>query len=188
MARTTGPLFSLTASGSLGKTIVYSIWKGRSYVRSLVIPQNNRTALQQLTRGFLGAIAKSAKAVLTASKDTAPGLGSQFFLDTATYVPGTQSWVATYQKDEHSSVASDQIIFDALGTEDELYETAAGTAGLSDYVSVGDTPVTYTKGFQLYMLAKFAVGSLAYTGFAAGIDEATELELTAFVGYVQTSV
>jgi hypothetical protein len=40
MAKTTGPLFSLTASGTVGNTITYSNWKGRPYVRRRVIPMN----------------------------------------------------------------------------------------------------------------------------------------------------
>lgn len=46
MARTKGPLFSLEASGSLKKTLVYGHWKGRSYVRSHVIPENPQTPTQ----------------------------------------------------------------------------------------------------------------------------------------------
>ncbi len=46
MARTKGPLFSLDASGSLDKTIVYSQWKGRSYVRRHAIPFNPKTPAQ----------------------------------------------------------------------------------------------------------------------------------------------
>jgi len=40
MARVKGPLFSLEASGSLKKTITYSQWKGRNYVREHTIPFN----------------------------------------------------------------------------------------------------------------------------------------------------
>ena len=46
MARVAGPLMSLSASGSIGKAIVYSRWKGRPYVRTWVIPSNPRTGLQ----------------------------------------------------------------------------------------------------------------------------------------------
>jgi len=49
-ARTTGPLFSLTASGSVGNVITYSTWKGRPYVRNKVIPLNPNTTLQQNVR------------------------------------------------------------------------------------------------------------------------------------------
>lgn len=43
MAKTKGPLFSLDASGTVAKTIVYSRWKGRSYVRRHTIPLNPQT-------------------------------------------------------------------------------------------------------------------------------------------------
>ena len=53
MARTTGPLMSLDASGSVAKTIVFSKWKGRNYVRQLVTPANPRAALQVSTRAMM---------------------------------------------------------------------------------------------------------------------------------------
>lgn len=188
MAKVTGPLMSLDASGTVGHTAVFSKWKGRNYVRVRVIPHNLRSAAQQLTRGYLGAIAKAAKAVLTAAKDTLPGLGSQFFLDTTTYIPGTQSWVASFQASEHSSVSADKTHYLTLGADIDDWDEGAATAGLSDYITVGDTPVTYTAGFQLYILAKFAVGSLGYDGFAAGIDGESGTEVADFVTYCQTSV
>lgn len=46
MARVKGPLFSLEASGSIAKTVVYSQWKGRNYVREHTIPYNPQTAPQ----------------------------------------------------------------------------------------------------------------------------------------------
>ena len=50
MAKPTGPLLSLGASGTLAKTLVYSKWKGRPYVRRWVTPANPQTAGQDLTR------------------------------------------------------------------------------------------------------------------------------------------
>lgn len=46
MATTKGPLMSLDASGSVADTITFSKWKGRNYVRELVIPANPKTGLQ----------------------------------------------------------------------------------------------------------------------------------------------
>jgi hypothetical protein len=188
MAKVTGPLMSLDASGTVGNTAVFSKWKGRNYVRLRVIPQNIRSAGQQLTRGFLGVIAKAAKAVLTAAKDGDNEFkGSKFFADTKTLIASSQSWIAVFQGNEHASVSADKIIFSGLSSVADLYETAAGNAGLADYITVGDTPVTYSAGFQLYILAKFAVGSLAYSGFGDGIDEATAPQLASFVEYAQLS-
>lgn len=46
MATTKAPLFGLDASGSLAGAIVFSKWRGRTYVRKLTIPANPRSALQ----------------------------------------------------------------------------------------------------------------------------------------------
>ncbi len=55
MTRVQGPLFSITASGTIGDAIVYSNWKGLPYVRARVIPANPRTADQVSARQTLTA-------------------------------------------------------------------------------------------------------------------------------------
>lgn len=50
MAKTTAPMLSFDASGQIGKTQVYSKWKGRGYARRYVIPANPRSAGQYLAR------------------------------------------------------------------------------------------------------------------------------------------
>jgi hypothetical protein len=189
MAKVTGPLMSLDASGTVGHTAVFSKWKGRNYVRVRVIPRNMRTGDQQLVRGFLGVIAKAARAVLTAAKDVTNGLGSQFWADTQTHVPASQSWVAAFQGSENRDVATDKTHFATLTGVKDDYEDAAATAGLVPYVSVGDTPITYSPGFQLYILAKYAVSALACDLFVTGgIDLATSGELVNFVDYIQVGL
>lgn len=55
MAKVTGPLFSLSASGTLADTITFSMWKGTPYVRLTVIPNNPQTASQQSQRSTMTA-------------------------------------------------------------------------------------------------------------------------------------
>jgi hypothetical protein len=55
MAKVKGPLFSLSASGQIAKTLVYGDWKGIDIVRKYVIPANPNTALQQTQRGYFAA-------------------------------------------------------------------------------------------------------------------------------------
>ena len=55
MARVTGALFSLTASGSIGDVITFSNWKGLQYVRSKVTPANPQTDAQVSQRNTLAA-------------------------------------------------------------------------------------------------------------------------------------
>lgn len=57
MAKTTGPLFSLEASGTIAKTITYSRWKGRPYSRVRVIPLNPFSAGQVRARDLIRCMA-----------------------------------------------------------------------------------------------------------------------------------
>lgn len=52
MPKLTGPLFSLTASKSLGKAITYSRWRGIQYARQRVIPTNPQTTAQTDVRNI----------------------------------------------------------------------------------------------------------------------------------------
>jgi hypothetical protein len=70
MARTTAPLFSLDASGTLAKAVVFSKWRGRSYVRRHAIPKNPQTAAQVGIRAmmkFLSQAYAADKTVIDAS-------------------------------------------------------------------------------------------------------------------------
>lgn len=58
MARTTGPLFSLDASGSVGGAITFSKWKGRNYVRRRVIPSNPKSGAQVGRRAMVAFLAQ----------------------------------------------------------------------------------------------------------------------------------
>lgn len=53
MVKLTGPLFSITASGSLAKAVTYSSWKGRAYARQRVIPANPQSGPQTGMRAML---------------------------------------------------------------------------------------------------------------------------------------
>jgi|WetSurMetagenome_2_1015567.scaffolds.fasta_scaffold1306768_1 hypothetical protein len=52
MAKVVSPLFSFEARGQIGKALVYSVWKGISYVRKYVVPQNPNTVNQQTIRSY----------------------------------------------------------------------------------------------------------------------------------------
>ena len=59
MAKTTGPLFSLEASGTIAKTITYSRWKGRPYTRVRVVPLNPYDPDQVAARNRIRTMAPS---------------------------------------------------------------------------------------------------------------------------------
>lgn len=58
MALVNGPLFSLDASGQIGKALVYSKWKGRNYVREYVVGANPNTIGQLTRRAMFGLLSR----------------------------------------------------------------------------------------------------------------------------------
>lgn len=66
MAKITGGLFSLDASGTIADTLTYSKWKGIGYARQRVIPANPRSTDQTDTRqvfSFLQSLYKRLPAI-----------------------------------------------------------------------------------------------------------------------------
>lgn len=167
MAKVTGPLMSMSASGSVAGAIVFATWKGVAYVRQLVIPANPNTADQQGARSVLGSLAKSAAAVLTSTIDSA-FVGSPFFTAARDLAPSGQSWVSYFQKVMNPLFAARVTAYAALSsTIKGYYNTSATGIGLASYVDKAD--VTHTAGEQLYILAYFATIFLGYT-MTGGID------------------
>lgn len=52
MAKVVNPLMSMSASGQIGKSLVYFKWKGLDVVRSYAIPANPKTNSQMTQRGY----------------------------------------------------------------------------------------------------------------------------------------
>lgn len=59
MAKVTGALFSMDASGKFGGAMVFTKWKGRQVCRQLVIPSNPQTVGQVETRNAMKVAAKA---------------------------------------------------------------------------------------------------------------------------------
>lgn len=81
MARLTGALFSLGASGTIANTLTYGTWKGIQYARTRVIPANPQSIDQSQTRDvfrFLGDYYKFA-----------PGIAREPWIAATTGIPMT---------------------------------------------------------------------------------------------------
>jgi len=61
MARLTGALFSLAASGTIADTLTFAKWNGIQYVRTRVIPANPKSAAQQEVRGVFSTLTEMWK-------------------------------------------------------------------------------------------------------------------------------
>lgn len=68
MAKVSGPLMSMDASGTLGKAITFSKWKGVPVVRQYVVPANPNTIAQQAVRNSFTAASDAFKALDATNK------------------------------------------------------------------------------------------------------------------------
>ena len=186
MAKVTGPFMSIDASGTFADVLTASKWKGRSYMRQRVIPANPETSGQKAVRSILGTLAKACRAVLTSYADIA-GVGSPFFVAARDGAPSGQSWISWLQKVLNSLFSTLVAGFGGLsGTIEGYYNAGGADAGLTSYTDKSGG--VHSAGEQLYMLAYFAVNYLGYTGFASGIDSASEAQVDTFVEYVHDTV
>lgn len=71
MASLKGPLFSLSASGAVAKTLVYGSWKGVKTVRQHVTPANPQTADQTTQRGLVTSVVSAWKNYITGAEGRA---------------------------------------------------------------------------------------------------------------------
>ncbi len=70
MVRVQAPALSLEASGSLGGAMVFSKWKGRPYVRSLVTPANPKSGGQVGMRSMLKWLSQEWSGISAANQAT----------------------------------------------------------------------------------------------------------------------
>lgn len=77
-ARVSGPLFSMSASGTVGKAVTYGIWKGRPWARVWFKPQNPRTDKQVNVRAAMALIVLAWQANDDDFHDYWDGVADQF--------------------------------------------------------------------------------------------------------------
>lgn len=69
MAKVTGPLFSMSASGKFADSLVFGNWKGINYVRKYAKPGGEPTSSQKLVQSLFSAAAKKYKTLSAADKE-----------------------------------------------------------------------------------------------------------------------
>lgn len=80
MARAIAPLFGFDASGKIGGSLVFSKWKGRPYVRRLVIPKNPKSPKQVSVRSMMTFLSQKWKDIPTVDQDTWITLADQLIV------------------------------------------------------------------------------------------------------------
>ena len=191
MAKVVAPLGSFSASGKIGKSLVFFSHLGRNVVRGLVTPANPQTVGQGDSRLLLGALGRAARAVVTPS---------DWFNDANTVTPSGQTWVSymitnvinIYGKGT-TGVSALQSAADASAATN--LETAAEDVGLTDltiaYATATDD--TLTAGAQLYAIAAHTMNIKASNPdlydrapYDTALTSWSDSEVTAFVTDLQT--
>jgi len=162
MAKVTGPLMSLSASGAIGKAIVFAGWKGVQYVRQYVIPANPQSEGQGDRRIMIGG---TGRAVGKVSVDS--------IIDTKLAALGVvpsgqskQSYLVKYILDHYlDSVTNYETQLAALTghTSYTAFQTGATALGIVDFDLAYAATAAYDRGLGVFLLAK-TCQALGFTG------------------------
>jgi hypothetical protein len=153
MAKVTGPLFSLTASGKLANAMVHFSWKGINCVRSWVVPLNKKSEDQGDIRTILAGLGRASRVI----EKTSP-----YHVDAVKVAGPQQSFVSALVGFIMNNIMKDGTQFDTEYTEYSThtaktnFNTSAATLGLADFsLPYSGTTNVFTAGMQLYELAKY---------------------------------
>lgn len=171
MARVTGPLMSMEASGTIGKTLTFANWVGRQYVRRWTRPANPQTADQMTHRNaysIMGVGVSWANKNLQVNSSTTKTDEAAFRDKT----PSGMRWNGYIQKvmtgSNGAGAAAAETAWDTLATNQASWETAAlaltppvGTA--PQYAAGGAAATAATAGQVLFYLnyALYLIGERA---------------------------
>ena len=138
MAKTIGPLLSLSASGTVAKALTYKSWKGINVCSIKSQPSNPKTTDQMLNRGFFSAGGKISKKA---------DLAGDVVTYVKTIVPAGQSW-ASFFISEVMGTQNVNIIAAKAGyvlagnaAQKALFDDAAAQSGIEG-VDLDGTPNT----------------------------------------------
>ena len=162
MAKVTGPLFSVSATGKVADSIVFFGWKGVNVVRQWLKPANPMTWNQGNKRVYMGGVGRAVSKI-----QPAKAFANQ--LVTLKLIPGGQTKQSFLVRHIITHYLTSTL---AYGTE--LAAAIAHTASLAfgtmaDALSIVDfalpyaSVATYNKKLGLYLIAKASI-SLGLTG------------------------
>jgi len=171
MAKVTGPLFSLSASGKIADAMVFFGWKGINVVRGWVIPANPQSADQGDQRVAVGGTGRSVGKIQPEKSF------AQQLIDLSLIPAGQtkQSFMVKYILDHYLTDATAYAAELALLTAHTSYtpfQDAADTLTIVEFDLDYATNAPYDKALGLYLIAKTAI-ALAFTGtpYASNITE-----------------
>lgn len=159
MARVTGPLMSMEASGTIGNTLTFANWVGRQYVRRWTRPSNPQTLNQMAQRNAFSVIGVGvswANKCLQINSSTTK-------TDEASYrakTPSGMRWNGYIQKVLTGSGAAGykaaKLAWDALASKTAWETTASGLTppvqSAPQYQEGGASDTAATPGEVLFVM------------------------------------
>lgn len=152
MAKVTGPLFSVEASGKIADAIVFFPWKGRHVVREWLKPANPQSADQGDQRLICGALGRACSVIHTTSPVA---------VDVRLYMATGNTWVAEIVQYMIDNVINDGTAWDALVTEYEAHTASSDFDDEAAALNLHQLDITYkgcadlaAPGAILYLIAK----------------------------------
>ncbi len=181
MAKATGPLYSLSASGKLANAMVYFTWKGINVVREWLIPSNPQSASQGDQRIIIGGTGRSVGEIQPSTAF------AQQLIDLG-LIPGgqtKQSYMVKYIVDHYLADATQYAAQLALCTGHTAYTSfgsGADDLGIVEFDLTYATIAAYDKALGLYLIAKSAI-ALGFTGapYTTALSSWTKTQVDAFV-------
>lgn len=162
MAKVTGPLYSMSASGKIANAMVFFGWKGLNVVRQWVVPANPQSADQGDARIIMGGTGKAVGKILV------DGAFAQQLIDLGLIPSGQtkQSYLVKYIIDNYLTNPTTYAAQLAECTGHTAYTSFGALATSLTIVEFDLTYATnaaYDKALGLYLIAKAAI-ALSFTG------------------------
>lgn len=168
MAKTTGPLFSVSASGKLANSLVYFTWKGIGVAREWLKPANPQSAAQGKRRLLLGGTGRAVGEILPHPGNPIVSSFAQMLIDLK-LIPAGQTkqsflvdYILSHYLTDATAFASMLAEMTALTTLYGAFGSLATTLGLVNFEISYDTIAAYDKALGLYLMAKSAI-ALGFT-------------------------
>lgn len=175
MAKVTGPMLSLGATGTIAKTQTYSKWRGVAYARQRVIPGNPKTTAQTANRlrfAAASAIWKEAPPLLVTPWDVF-ALGKPLL--------GRNAFIGSYTRETQGETDRDAMFFSPGARGGLSLADITLTPGAAQITVDFDTP-TVPDGWTLQSAIACAItqGDPADGPLAAAVadeDDATQAQV-----------
>lgn len=168
MAKVTGPLMSMSASGKFGGAMVFAVNKGRNIVRQLVTPANPKTVGQLAVRNKLS-VAAAIQKVINRTLTISALLTVRDEVALRNYAPSGETWNAGVTREvvgtggaKYSAATTAYAIVTASAWQTAALALSKPYADLvlRDTDNVGTITVTAGEQFFRHQYALFTAGIL----------------------------